>query len=215
MYQKTSVKIAFMALTALVAWFAIVLQFSISFSVYVTEGRTFGGILVQLLSYFTILSNILVAKSLTLPLLNPTGRWGKYFSSASATGAITVYIATVGITYNIILRNLIVLEGFSILANELLHVVVPVLYVIYWFLFAAKARLKWSEIYYWLIYPLVYLVYILIRGAISGYYPYPFVDVGKLGYASVAMNSLGMIIGFAILSVLLILAGRAMYKSNN
>jgi len=106
------------------------------------------------------------------------------------------------------------LEGFSVLANELLHVVVPVLYVLYWFLFAAKARLKWGELYYWLIYPLVYLVYILIRGAISGYYPYPFVDVNVLGYATVAINSLGMIAGFAILSALLILTGRSMYKSN-
>lgn len=215
MHQKASIKIAFMALTALVAWFAIILQFSISFSILITEGRTFAGTLVQLLSYFTILSNILVAKSLTLSLLNPTGKWGKYFSSASVTGAITVYIATVGITYNIILRNLIILEGFSILANELLHVVVPVLYVIYWFLFAAKARLKWSEIYYWIIYPLIYLIYILIRGAISGYYPYPFVDVGRLGYSNVVINSSGMIAGFIILSALLILAGRSTYKCSN
>lgn len=215
MHQKISIKIAFMALTALVAWFAIILQFYISFSIFVSEGRTVGGILVQLLSYFTILSNILVAKSLTLSLLNPTGKWGKYFSSAPVTGAITVYIATVGITYNIILRNLIILEGFSILANELLHVVVPVLYVLYWILFAAKARLKWSEIYYWLIYPLIYLIYILIRGAISGYYPYPFVDVGRLGYSNVVINSLGMIAGFVVLSVLLILTGRSMSKSNS
>ncbi|WP_183572695.1 Pr6Pr family membrane protein [Mucilaginibacter sp. X5P1] len=215
MHKNKTLKTAFMALTALIAWFAVILQFSLSISIYVAEGRTFAGIMVQLLSYFTILSNILVAVSLTSALLSPTGKWGKCFSSASATGAITVYIATVGITYNIILRNLIILEGFSILANELLHVVVPVLYVIYWFLFAAKARLKWSEIYYWLIYPLVYLVYIMIRGAISGYYPYPFVDVGILGYASVAINSLGMIIGFVVLSALLILTGRLMYKSNN
>jgi len=98
MHQKKSLKIAFVVLTALVAWFAIILQFSISFSIFLSEGRTFGGILVQLLSYFTILSNILVAISLTLPLLNPTGKWGKYFSSESVTGAITIYIATVGIT---------------------------------------------------------------------------------------------------------------------
>ena len=215
MHQKISIKTTFMALTALVAWFAIILQFYISFSVYVTEGRTVGGILVQLLSYFTILSNILVAKSLTVSLLAPTSKWGKYFSSASVTGAITVYIATVGITYNIILRNLIILEGFSILANELLHVVVPVLYVIYWILFTTRARLKWSEIYYWLIYPLIYLIYILIRGAISGYYPYPFVDVGRLGYSNVVINSLGMIAGFVVLSVLLILTGRSMSKSNS
>jgi hypothetical protein len=215
MHQKNSLKTAFMVLTALVAWFAIILQFSISFSIFISEGRTFGGILVQLLSYFTILSNILVAISLTLPLLSPDSKWGKYFSSASVTGATTVYIATVGITYNIILRNLIILEGFSVLANELLHVIVPILYVLYWLLFAAKARLKWAELYYWLIYPLVYLVYVLIRGAISGYYPYPFVDVNVLGYAGVAINSLGMIIGFVILSALLILTGRAMYKSNS
>ncbi|MFZ5976285.1 MULTISPECIES: Pr6Pr family membrane protein [unclassified Hydrotalea] len=33
----------------------------------------------------------------------------------------------------------------------------------------------------WLIYPLLYLVYILIRGSFSGFYPYPFVNVLQIG----------------------------------
>ena len=127
MNQKLTMKTAYMALTALVAWFAIILQFSISFPAYLSEGRTLPGIIVQLLSYFTILSNILVAVGISASLLKPESTWGKYFSKASVTGATAVYIITVGITYNLILRNIIILEGFSILANELLHVVVPLL----------------------------------------------------------------------------------------
>jgi apolipoprotein N-acyltransferase len=146
----------------------------------------------------------------TTSLLKPESKWGKYFSSASVSGAIAVYIATVGITFNIILRNLLIIEGFSAIANELLHVVVPVLYVIYWIFFAAKARLKFSVIFSWLIFPLIYLAVILIRGAISGYYPYPFMDVTQLGYATVAVNSLAMIIGFVVLSILCIFIGRSL-----
>jgi hypothetical protein len=210
MDQKFTIKTGFMALTALVAWFAIILQFVLAFPAYLDQGRTLPGIVVQLFSYFTILGNLLVAIGTTTSLLKPESKWGKYFSSASVSGAIAVYIATVGITFNIILRNLLIIEGFSAIANELLHVVVPVLYVIYWIFFAAKARLKFSVIFSWLIFPLIYLAVILIRGAISGYYPYPFMDVTQLGYATVAVNSLAMIIGFVVLSILCIFIGRSL-----
>ena len=48
-----------------------------------------------------------------------------------------------------------------------------------------RSPLRWKDAVTWLAYPGVYLVYILARGAVSGLYPYPFVDVNELGYAGV------------------------------
>jgi hypothetical protein len=45
----------------------------------------------------------------------------------------------------------------------------------------------------WLIFPILYFLYILLRGAISNAYPYPFLDVGKLGYDQAIVNALGML----------------------
>ena len=69
----------------------------------------------------------------------------------------------------------------------------PVLYVLYWLLFVPKSRLPWNSVLFWLIYPLAYLSYTLIHGALSGWYPYPFVDVSVVGYGRVFANSLALL----------------------
>jgi len=55
-----------------------------------------------------------------------------------------------------------------------------------------------------LLYPLGYTVYIIIRGAITDLYPYPFMDAGELGYTVVFFNSLmvlGVILFFSYLFI--------------
>jgi hypothetical protein len=66
------------------------------------------------------------------------------------------------------------------------------------------AGLAWRQLPFWLIYPFVYLLYLVVRGHFSGFYPYPFMDIGELGWKSVGLNSLIMVGVFALLSVMLI-----------
>jgi hypothetical protein len=47
--------------------------------------------------------------------------------------------------YNIILRNLWQPQGSQKIADELLHVAVPLLYVLYWLIFAKKNPLQWMD----------------------------------------------------------------------
>ncbi|RYY06439.1 MAG: hypothetical protein EOP43_06365 [Sphingobacteriaceae bacterium] len=104
MNQKPILKnIVFTSLTALVAWFAVIAQFTISVPEYLEKGRTFAGSFVQLLSYFTIQSNILVAFSLTAVLLFPQAKTGRFFSKISTATAIAVYITIVSLVYNLVL----------------------------------------------------------------------------------------------------------------
>ena len=51
---------------------------------------------------------------------------------------------------------------------------------------------------------LVYFGYILLRGHLLGVYPYPFVDVDKLGYALTIMNASGILAGFIVVAVLVV-----------
>jgi hypothetical protein len=127
--------------------------------------------IVRYFSYFTILSNIFVALYSTYVLLKPGSRWGKYFSRPNVVAAITVYITVVGITYNTILRNLWNPQGLEMVGDELTHLIVPLLFLLYWLIFLPKGELKWKNVFPWLIYPLVYFVWVIIFGALSGFYP--------------------------------------------
>jgi len=79
---------------------------------------------------------------------------------------------------------------------------------VYWLLFAPRAGLSWKDSITWLIYPGVYLVYILARGAVSGLYPYPFVDVKVLGYGGVFARSGLLLLVFLGMGLLVVAIGR-------
>jgi hypothetical protein len=106
--------------------------------------------------------------------------------------------------YNVILRFLWAPTGLQKIADEILHLIVPIVVLVYWFLCVSQNKLAYKIIFIWLIFPLVYLIYILIRGAISMEYPYPFLDVTVLGYGSVFVNCFWMLIAFWVVGVLLV-----------
>jgi hypothetical protein len=58
------------------------------------------------------------------------------------------------------------------------------------------------------IYPLVYFAYSLLRGHLLAVYPYPFIDVEKLGYPQVFINAGGLLAGFVVIALLLIALDR-------
>ena len=58
-------------------------------------------------------------------------------------------------------------------------------------------------------FPLVYVTYWLLRGPIMGYYPYPFLDVTKLGYPQVFTNSAMLLVAFVVLALVLVAVDRA------
>ena len=95
----------------------------------------------------------------------------------------------------------------------LLHAVIPLGYVVYWLIFAPRAGLRWMDAVVWLVYPGVYLVYVLARGAVSGLYPYPFVDVNVLGYGGVLARAVVLMAVFLGMGLLLVAVSRWMRVS--
>jgi hypothetical protein len=194
----------FKAFISLIAWLAIILQ------LYLTNGSFF-----NFISYFTILSNILVAGSLTFSLFLSKTSPGKYFSSVKVQSAIALYIFIVGLVYNLILRGIWSPTGWQLVVDNLLHVAVPILYVVYWLIYVPKGILNWADGLIWAYFPLVYLIYSLIRGHFVGWYPYPFLDVNKIGYQKVLTNSGLMVIAFFAVGLILIAFNKLAKKSHS
>ena len=187
----------FLSVLAVLAWFALAAQLYI-----IMRYRTasVGATLVQYFSYYTILTNIMIAWVCTVLFIRREDTSGR----KKVLTAILVYILTVGLTYNLILRSLWKPEGLQLLADNLLHSIIPLLYLVFWLIFVKKHTLQWNNFLPWLIYPLLYLIYVMIRGAIFGVYPYPFIDVAQIGYPKALLNAVmvtGVIVIFSLLSV--------------
>ena len=199
----------FLALMVLLCWFALVTQFYINVSL---KQNPLPEIIIRYFSYFTILTNLLVATCYTAILLIPDSAAGRFFFRQQNLAAITVYIIIVGLIYNTILRFLWNPQGLQAVVDELLHAAIPVLAFICWLLFAGKDKLQWKDISSWLIYPLAYLAYVLLRGSSSGFYPYPFIDRAVLGTTKVLVNAAGITLLFTIISFAFVALGKYITK---
>lgn len=193
---------------AVLAWFAVIMQFQLMLTNELSIIET----TIRFFSFFTILSNVLVAISSTVITFSQERSTKSFFERVSVISAITVYILVVAFVYNIMLRFLWNPEGLQRIVDELLHAVIPLFYFIYWLIFVSKKTLSWGSFFPWLIFPLFYCIYILVRGNLSNYYPYPFMDVSQLGIEQVLLNSLGVTVIFLFFSLLLICFAKILTK---
>lgn len=136
-----------------------------------------------LAGYFTILTNFLVAVVFTVLAIG-----GRNSIHPRFLAGVMLAIALVGVVYGILLRGLQELTGVEVISNILLHQLIPLLVPIYWFFFTPKAVLRWTDPVLWAIYPLVYLVYALVRGFNEGHFAYPFINVTTNGVAQVSLT---------------------------
>jgi hypothetical protein len=194
----------FIAVAAVLGWAGLSIQMYLIFYSRWTLGASLLGGLMSFFSYFTVLSNTLVATVLTCELTSRESAAQRWFLQPSVSSGIAVSIAVVGIAYNLLLRHLWHPEGWQWLADELLHDVMPLLFLVYWWWCVPKGRLRLGHIAWWVIYPLLYFGYSLWRGHVLAVYPYPFIDVEKLGYPQVFINAGGLLAGFVLIALLLI-----------
>jgi hypothetical protein len=199
---------AFTSSVATVAWFGVLLQAYLSLRTAEAQGQGAAFGLVNFLSFFTVLTNILVCLTLTLPAALPRLAAGRFFARNGVRAGIAAYIVFVGLSYHFLLRHIWNPQGWQKVADLTLHYAVPLLYLLYWWFFAHKRGLRWYYVLLWCVYPVVYLGYVLVRGALTGLYPYYFIDVGKLGYERTLLNAAAMLGAFVVLGVLFVVMGR-------
>jgi hypothetical protein len=182
------------ALIALVCWAGILLQFWASYTF-----RHYDLVLTlwTLARFFTIISNLAVAVAMTAVGL------GKRLSPL-LLGGLTLAILLVGIVYRTLLAGSHPLSGLPLIANYLLHDVSPLAMAAYWLLFVPRGSLKWNAPWQWSLFPVVYFLYVLARGQLDHHYPYPFIDVGKIGWVQVALNAGGIALAFILAGFVLV-----------
>ena len=190
----------FTTVAALIGWAALGLQLWLTVTLVLSQGRTWGMALVIYFGYFTVLSNLLATLVLSAWRVGPGfvgHRWlaGPITATTSAS-AITI----VGLVYFFVLRHTWQPEGAQFVADAMLHYIMPVLMVVFWLWAVPAHAMRWASAGWLLLYPLVYLVYVFVRGELVGLYPYPFVDVLAIGYPAAARNSLGLIAAYALVA---------------
>lgn len=194
---------------ALAAWFALLLQLDLSIRQSLAAGGNLAHGLWMYFAFFTILTNLLVALVLTLPVVAADSRLGRFCARPGTLAGAAANIALVGIAYNLLLRDLWHPHGLQLLADVLLHDGVPIAVVVlavlaarHGFYAPLRERLRWG------LWPIAYFVYAMWRGIATGFYAYPFIHVGHLGYVRVLVNAIGIFIGFLLITLTLFLAER-------
>ncbi|MDI2141066.1 MULTISPECIES: Pr6Pr family membrane protein [unclassified Pseudomonas] len=189
---------------AVLGWAGLGIQLYLIFFARLSVGASLLGGLVSFFSYFTVITNTLVAVVLTCAVTDRESAARQWFLQPWVSSGIAVSIAVVGLAYSILLRHLWHPQGWQFIADELLHDVMPLLFLVYWWLCVPKGTLRLKHLPLWLIYPLAYFAYALFRGHLLGAYAYPFIDVALLGYPQVFINAGGILLGFVLIALLVI-----------
>lgn len=146
-------------------------------------------------SFFTIQSNILAAAILALAVIVRRGERTAVFDGLRS--AVTLYIAITGVVFALLLSGLQEeLQTTIPWVDFVVHKLIPIVLVVDWLVDPPRHRLPLWTAVAWLAYPAAWLAYTLVRGEIVDWYPYPFVDVGELGYGGVLLRCAGLLAGF-------------------
>lgn len=158
--------------------------------------------------YFTLQSNILTAIVLLITALTALLGRAQSKTLVLARAAVTTYMVIVGIVYALLLAPLGAAGGVPVAwANVVLHIIVPLYVALDWLLFADRPALSFRTFWVVLIYPVVWVVVVLVRGATDGWFPYPFLDPA-LGYGTVSLYCLGIAVAVVVVGAVVWAASR-------
>lgn len=139
------------------------------------------------LAYFTYQSNLIVGVTSLLLALNPH-RTSTVFRVLRLTGLVAITVTM--IVFHVALTDLLELDAWASFSDKLVHLIVPVMAIVGWVSFGPRGLTSTHVAGLTAIFPATYMVFTVVRGPlVSDWYPYPFADVGALGYARVFVNA--------------------------
>jgi len=141
---------------------------------------------VNFFSYFTVQSAMLAVVTLLIAAWYAIMRPRDPVYLGILRTMVTVYLVVSGIVF-----GLIVAQASSVdyrvdvpWSDTLLHFVVPALALVAWTVdavIAVNPPVPWATVGWALVFPTIWLVYTLLRGADVGWYPYFFLDDTQVG----------------------------------
>ena len=152
---------------------------------------------VRMFSSFTVQSNVLVAVAafgLALAPARDSRPWRVLRLDA------LVGISVTGVVYTTVLQTQQQLHGWAVVTDAVFHYVVPLAAVAGWLAFGPRPRFDARTVGWSLAWPVAWLGYTLLHGYVTGWYPYPFIDVARHGYGIVALNALAVTAVFAVMA---------------
>jgi hypothetical protein len=181
----------------------LIAQFPLTVSLSMANGRTAFGSVVFFFSFFTILCNILAALCFLAALLSEQGGLA-FFRKPQVQSAVALYMLVVAIIYIAILEGLWVPTGLMRVLDTLLHYVMPAIFLIFWLIFVVKGTLAYADIPKILALPFLYAIYVMLRGGLTGEYPYPIMNAAALGYPTALLNTVFIFVLFLVLGLALV-----------
>jgi hypothetical protein len=153
-------------------------------------GASLAGRLLRVASFFTIQSNVLVAVT-SAALAHRPDRDGRIWRVLRLDALVGITVT--GIVYSTVLARIHEPKGWEQTStNAVFHYAAPILAVAGWLLFGPRPRIERATVLWSLLWPLLWFAYTLAHGAVSDWYPYPFVSVTDHGYGRVLLNALAV-----------------------
>ena len=183
---------------------AAIVAISYQFATLCSEVASFSP--ANFFSFFTIQTNLFAIAMLGLVVIVRPAERSVAFDAVR--GAVTLYITTTGVVFALLLAGLQEsLDTHIAWVDFTVHKLMPVVLVADWLIDPPRHRLSFRIGLAWLLYPLAYLAYTLIRGAQVDWYPYPFLDVSRHGYGGVLLNCAVMLLGFVAAAAAFVAVG--------
>ncbi|MHA1973738.1 MAG: Pr6Pr family membrane protein [Candidatus Hodarchaeales archaeon] len=153
--------------------------------------------------YFTMQTNLMVVIWLVFAVLWMKNNERMASLNGIVRGAITVYITVTFLVFTVVLSPTYHPTGFEGFLNLSLHYIMPIAFIID-FVMTVEVKYQWKFIIYWFIYPLCYLIFVMVHGLTTGDFIYPFFNINTLTYEKFLIGMTGLIGLFIVLSVVYI-----------
>ncbi|OEO31626.1 hypothetical protein VW23_015460 [Devosia insulae DS-56] len=170
--------------------------------------RSFPDAFIYFWTFFTHLTNLWLL--LTYAAVLSGWRWLGWFRRPVIMASAAAFITLVMLYYHFMLAPTLNMQGALAVATWLLHYVAPILYLVWWALFAPHGVLRFRHIGLMLLPGIGYVAWVLLRGAVVQEYPYDILDAGKFGYGGVAIGVAVLLVAVSIFSVIIVWGDRVL-----
>ncbi len=157
---------------------------------------------INIFKYFTIQSNILAIIYFWIVFSLKLDEKNKIFKNM--IGAVTIYITITFFVFIIFLEPIYSPKGLNLLGSICLHYINPILVIGFLGYNRKDYEFNKRDVKYWVIYPGLYLIFVIIWGSIINDYLYPFFQVSEIGVSGLIINIVGLLAFFILLSFSLV-----------